>query len=1191
MKIYNTIVYVVLILSLTICVIQSHGSYKGRYVYVSSTSTCTGYRCGSKYQPFQSISEAVSAINNCYPNIIDWLFDSDSDFGENYSDLDDSFSFLDFGSNASSISNQNKFYNIIVKPGVYRGKKNKGIPITQVPVSIVSLTGSVSTIIDCEGVGKFLDVSNTQFQMTGFTIQNCKGNRGGAISLVQSLSTLNEMLFINNTGGYGGAIYVSSKGLSLNSIQFINNKAEKGGSIYFEQASLSMFDTKFSCSAGNQSPSKDSISCISGSASFDNANLTGVGVTCDSYCNFGDDSQINYCGTLSSCSGNNPGNGNENDLCQLVPIKPTCKLDGKCDILTESCLTCEDCPSCYFTGLVLTSYHSCQPNQLNSNCIYNIESITAPHVNLFMQSVASCPVSGRMKGYFKVPETNSYEFQLTGSNIGANLTINGRVVLNSMFHHSDYLSTFKVQLNQEFVNSIEILFSSFSSLDRNISLLWRKSFLEPFVPMNIIYYSKNVCGDKILDPREYPGNDLHCVKDTQEFAPAKCGDGICQEDFPDQCLVDCYDHISPVCPSQTKPTKLDSDYPTHELVGTLLNNQYLYRLPGLETLMHGVDISSGEGKPTSLFTFDYCENETFSVIQDTYRNLVYTIPNEVFASFHPSCRYESVTTEYTQVSEMSRSMSESHSLEASLEIGGGPNIIQVASKATYATEKSVSSSRDIGTIEKGSFFKTDAKCLVSKVQIHKYTFHPNFLYDISLVNTTLDMLAIINKYGSHYYKSVSLGGKLSQITVVSEKTRNEFESSEMKESIKLSFSASVSSPIGGVRGSYSQSLDNEVSTTRQSEFTSKTKKTSIIVYGGAPGSYGPSDTPESTISSFGAWASSVDQIPVPIDYQLSAIGNIIPKTWVTRNGTQIRAIWYEAELKYYEQLPVIPPGYIKTESTYQLIWFYNQDRSGVTDELRYCDTHLTIRGNSGTTPDQKLILMNNYVSNGYTYYSPAKWIDTENSTNPRSFTFSGTSYDTVNSLSVDIICNQTVTLGNSHSWIKTQKIYMFDGKMIYKFLANGITPIDDYQTLMILKLNFKDASSLTSDDFIEIVFIGTFSQYTTVIVPTGYLPKIGLIYYEKSFDSFPSSLGNIIGMKFNIVTPFLIAEATKDNIGGASIEFSDIYFTSKVCVNSNEIETPTYPCPSDFQLRRKVRVGKNSVTITRKVNNQQVLLQ
>ncbi|KYR01389.1 hypothetical protein DLAC_01978 [Tieghemostelium lacteum] len=1146
--------------------------------------TCTGNRCGSKYSPFQSISEAVNAINNCYPNILDWLNFEDSDWSDNdYSDLDDWFGFLsgDSYSNVTLPSNSNKFYNIIVKPGVYKGKKNKGIPISNVPISFTSLQGSATTIIDCEGVGKFIDVSNAQFQMTGFTIQNCKGNRGGAISLVQTLSVLNDMVFLNNTGGYGGAIYVYSKGLSLNSNRFVNNKAEKGGSVYFEQSSLSLLDTTFQCTSGQASPSKDAITCIGGSASFDNANLTGVGVSCDASCNFGDDSQINYCGSTQSCAGQN-GNGGDDELCQLVPIKPTCKVDGICDILTESCLTCKDCPQCYFTGLALTSYQGCKPNQLSESCVYNIESITVPQVNFFMKNVASCPVSGRMNGYFTVPETNSYEFQLEGSNIGANLSINGRTVLISMFHHTDYLSTFKVQLTSNFVNSIEILFSSFSPLDRNISLSWRKSDSEPFTLMKNIFYSKNICGDKILDPDEMTGKPYFCSKDTQEFLPATCGDGICQEEFPNLCLVDCHAHITPVCPGQTKPTKLDTDYPTHELVGTLLNNQYLYRLPGLESLMHGVDISTGEGKPTSLFSFDFCENDTYTVIQDTYRGLVYTIPEEVFASFHPSCRYDSTTTEYKQVSEMSSAMSEAHSLEASAEIGGGPKFIQVAAKATYAHEKSVASSRDVSSIESGSLLKTDAKCLVSNVQIHKHTFHPNFLRDISMVNTSLDMLAIIEKYGSHYYKSVSLGGKLSQITVISEQTKSEFSSSEVKESVKLSFSASVSSSIMNVHGSYSQSLDNEVTSQKQTEFNTKTTKTSVIVYGGAPGAYGPSDS-DTSISSFGAWADSVDQIPVPVDYQLGAIGNILPKTWTTRNGTQICKLWYEAEAMYYEQLPVLPPGYVKTEAEYKLFWFYDQDRTNLTDTLKWCSTSLTIRGDSGTTPDTQVTLMEKQIYNSRLFYAPSKWIDTENNTNPRSFNFLGASYETINSFNVQMICNKTETLDNPHDWIKTHKIYLFDGKMIYKFLSTSVNPVDDYQTLMIFTLKIKDESSFTSDDVIEVTFIGTYSQYTSLITPSDFTNTryYGTNYMEKSFSDFPSSVGNVVSIKFNVVTPYETAESSSGNPASSELIFSDLYFTNKVCVNSYEVETPNYPCPSDFQLRRKLRVGQNNVTISR----------
>ncbi|KYQ92324.1 hypothetical protein DLAC_06287 [Tieghemostelium lacteum] len=1162
----------------------------GRNIYVDSSSTCKS-KCGSKTYPYQSISEGINAINTCYPNVIDWLFGSDSDFSDfdDWMDLEDSFG--QYAYTNSSFSND-KTYNIIVKPGIYKGKNNKGISVSNLPINIISLEGSSRTIIDCEGVSKFVDVSNSLFQMNGFTVMNCRGNRGGAISLVQSLSVFNDLVFLNNSASYGGSIYLSYKGLSMTNVQFKSNWAwDKGGSIYFEYASLSLQSTTFSCSS--VSPSKDSISCISSSASFDNPSLTGVGVSCDSSCEFGSDDQVNYCSTVQVCSGG-PDGGNGGDLCLVEPIKPKCNNNSICDILEESCLGCEsDCPSCNFNGMRLISYQGCNPSKLTDSCIYNIQAITTPFVEFFMKNVPICPVAGNMFGYFTVPESSVYEFQLIGSNIGAFLQINGRTVVNSMFHHTEFYSTFKVQLDHTQIHNLNITFASFSSLDRNMTLNWRSKETNPFELMKNTYFSKNICGDKILDPLEKQGKPYYCPRDTQEFKDAYCGDGICQEEFPNLCIIDCYDQITPDCPGQNAPTKLDKDYPTHELVGTLLNNQYLYRLPGLEHLMHGFDIYTGEGKVSNLFSFSFCENDSISVIQDTYRGLVYTIPKDLFATFHPSCRYEATSNEFKSSSEIASSMSESHSMQASAEIGGGPKFIQVAAKSTFAKEKSVESARSINTISSGSLFKTDAKCLVSKVQLHKYTFHPNFLKSISQVEDELQMLDIINEYGTHFYKSVSLGGKLTQITVISEETKEEFSSSEMKDSLALSFSASVSAPILKVSGSYYKSQDNEVSTTTQKSFNTKTVKTSVITYGGAPGAYSSDES--GSISSFGAWASSLDQLPVPIDYQLGAIGNIIPKTWTTRNGTQILNLWLKAEAKYYETLPVLPSSLSK-EASYRVTWFYDTNRTDVSQTLRWCQSTISIKGNDATSIPTKLTLMENRRG----YYAPIKWVEGVSTANksPVVFSFLGSPYEIINSITTEITCNGTSVLSNPHQWIKTSKIYIFDNKGVYKFLPSGssstLTPIDDFQGLLIFQINFKQSGIFTESHKMEITFNGVISKFSMLLQPSDFPNNLysGIYNIEKEIE-IPTSIGDITSVAFNAVSDQRDIEYYDESTADPTpfIDITDFYLSQKVCVNQNEIETPTYPCPSDFQLRRKLKTGQNVLSIGIAYNQNKLVLK
>lgn len=66
--------------------------------------------------------------------------------------------------------------------------------------------------------------------------------------------------------------------------------------------------------------------------------------------------------------------------------------------------------------------------------------------------------------------------------------------------------------------------------------------------------------------------------------------------------------------------------------------------------------------------------------------------------------------------------------------------------------------------------------------------------------------------------------------------------------------------------------------------------------GGAPGSYSPKFESTSP-TSFGDWASSVDLLPVPVEYQLMPIYEIIPSTWKVDNFS-IQELYMNATEKY-----------------------------------------------------------------------------------------------------------------------------------------------------------------------------------------------------------------------------------------------------------------------------------------------------
>lgn len=230
---------------------------------------------------------------------------------------------------------------------------------------------------------------------------------------------------------------------------------------------------------------------------------------------------------------------------------------------------------------------------------------------------------------------------------------------------------------------------------------------------------------------------------------------------------------------------------------------------------------------------------------------------------------------------------------------GGIFGVEIGASFGYSQESSVKISREMENTRSGSLIFTELSCATSKVQMAKYTFHLAFLADLARVNGTEDVVAMIDKYGSHFYDSATLGGRLRQVTSVSSIFASSKTTTELEKHAQLSFGASVTSPLFSISGDFRGSLDSSITAESQLEFEESSTHSSVITYGGPPGSFGPSvsDAP----SNFGDWASAVDLLPVPIDYKLRRISDIIPDTWNSRNGTALRDIWLQGEQLWKEQ--------------------------------------------------------------------------------------------------------------------------------------------------------------------------------------------------------------------------------------------------------------------------------------------------
>ncbi|KYQ88511.1 hypothetical protein DLAC_11229 [Tieghemostelium lacteum] len=844
-------------------------------VFVDVESKCTSC-CGLYNKPFSNIKDAIEFVNrNDYDG---W-------------DLFDYLHYYRYQSFSNDIPT------IIVNPGVYTGDKNKNLYI-DFPVNIQSIGGSTKTIIDCETFGNGLSVSgSSSFYLNGFTIKQCHANFGGAINITNSLSNLVDVTFRDNFASLGGALSVSMKSTILSSCNFYNNKAlESGGAIYSEAAIIKIVSSEFIC---NSNISKyDILSSLSSSITIDSeSKVANIGVSCKT------SGQLTYnlqdkCNVLGSCPSTvvvpeNPGTQNPESPNPGSSKVYTCVKDGFCDLLTENCLSCpEDCDQCKFEGWKLESYAGLISLDGNQTLPSIVQQVQEPSVVNFMPN-SDCPVSGILSSYVKVPTSNIYQVRVRAFNVGVRLLLNRLVVIDQFFQQDYIRSERSVRISGDHANKMELLFFSIASNERNVTLEWKLNPSDEWTPI-AGFYSMNVCNDGIYDLSESnKTSPYYCPIDSKTLnsnAIDVCGDGVCTE-TPEECIMDCYDLISPKCNGQAPPSPLH--FPATDTIGRLLDNQYLFTLPGLHSLRHGVDLKTGEPRPSSVFAMDYCDNSSFSIVQDFYRGLVYTVPPELFATISPQCNFEAQSTMSSTSSGFSEEFSQKTGLSTEASAGGGVSFISAAVSVAFSKEESVKRAKEFETASSGTLIRTEIQCTASKVHFSSYKFSQSFLKDISRAITVDHFRNLIKKYGSLYYKSATLGGSLVQVTYTNNTSGSESGSNSVEKKAEMSMSLSVSSPVFNVGGGASQSTDSKISEEEQQAYEKSSKRTNILVKGGNPGVFSPGEDS----GDFQDYAEGIDLLPVPVDYKLGFISDIIPRTWKIQNQPllSVRDMWIQAE--------------------------------------------------------------------------------------------------------------------------------------------------------------------------------------------------------------------------------------------------------------------------------------------------------
>lgn len=126
-----------------------------------------------------------------------------------------------------------------------------------------------------------------------------------------------------------------------------------------------------------------------------------------------------------------------------------------------------------------------------------------------------------------------------------------------------------------------------------------------------------VCSDLICDVE---AENATCRQDCPYD-----GDGICNAGETYYNSRDCY-----LTAEACSHTTMSKSYPFNagistagDTFGYLINNQQIFRLPGVEHLIQGVDIVTGQAAPQPIFDIQFCDDH--NLIQDTYRGFIYQV--------------------------------------------------------------------------------------------------------------------------------------------------------------------------------------------------------------------------------------------------------------------------------------------------------------------------------------------------------------------------------------------------------------------------------------------------------------------------------------------------------------------------------------------------------------------------------------
>ena len=120
---------------------------------------------------------------------------------------------------------------VLIKPGTYTGVGNRDISFKGKAITVRSLLGPATCIIDCGGLGRgFLFETNEKNTsiLQGLTIKNGKEVYGGAIECYMASPKIRNCVITNNTAEYGGGIDCYQAAPAIFNCVFSGNSAHNG---------------------------------------------------------------------------------------------------------------------------------------------------------------------------------------------------------------------------------------------------------------------------------------------------------------------------------------------------------------------------------------------------------------------------------------------------------------------------------------------------------------------------------------------------------------------------------------------------------------------------------------------------------------------------------------------------------------------------------------------------------------------------------------------------------------------------------------------------------------------------------------------------------------------------------------------------------------------------------------------------